>query len=282
MELFEEVFNGASIYDMLFFNIKAVLEHPTLDDLKANNPVLYERWKYISKSKYNADFDVVHGVAGTFTDETPQYTQRIYEEKAVYYPEFCRIVAITYASIYFKDTLKRFFKKISNEDEYIVLATFMDVLYQLSSEGVQSNPPYFPNFCGHNVINYDIPLLIKRFLKYKERFREKLKPSDDNGKPTKLLPFNLKNSLAAKPWESKVIDTVNVWKFNGNDYTPLMLIADYLGLKKTVDLDALPDVSRNYWKIVKEKPEEALEYVSLQSATQTNLVIQLMNELRQL
>jgi hypothetical protein len=270
MELFEEVFNGASIYDMLFFNIKAVLEHPTLDDLKANNPVLYERWKYLYETKYNT---------GTVLDKTPQF---VYEEKAIYYPEFCRIVAITYASIYFKDTLKRFFKKISNEDEYIVLATFMDVLYQLSSEGVQSNPPYFPNLCGHNIINYDIPLLIKRFLKYKERFREKLKSSDENGKPTKLLPFNLKNCLAAKPWESKVIDTVNVWKFNGNDYTPLMLIADYLGLKKTVDLDALPDVSRNYWKTVKEKPEEALEYVSLQSATQTNLVIQLINELRQL
>jgi hypothetical protein len=31
---------------------------------------------------------------------------------------------------------------------------------------------------------------------------------------------------------------------------------------------------------VNEKPEETLEHISLQSATQTNLVIQFMNELR--
>jgi len=62
----------------------------------------------------------------------------------------------------------------------------------------------------------------------------------------------------------------------------LMLIADYLGLKKTVDLEPLPDVSRQYWEMVKTEPEKALDFVGLQSANQTNVVIQLMNELRQL
>jgi len=42
-------------------------------------------------------------------------------------------------------------------------------------------------------------------------------------------------------------------------------------------------VSKNYWELIENgEPEDALEYVSLQSATQTNLVIQLVNELRQL
>jgi len=280
MELFEQVFNRLSIQDMLFFNIKAVLEYPTLADLQERNPALYDRWKYLSKTKHGFDMDVIHGIAGTMTDETPIYAKKTYEEKAIYYPEFSRIVAITYASLYFEEgKLKRYFKKISNEDEYIVIATFMDVLYGVSSEGVKSNPPYFPALCGHNIINYDIPLLIKRMLKHKERF---VADRDATDTTRQILPFILKYCLAAKPWEGKVIDTVNVWKFNGNDYTPLMLIADYLGLKKTVDLDALPDVSRYYWANVHDKPEETLDYVSLQSATQTNLVIQLMNELRQL
>jgi hypothetical protein len=61
-----------------------------------------------------------------------------------------------------------------------------------------------------------------------------------------------------------------------------MLIADYLGLKKTVDVESLPDVSKKYWSMVSEKPQEALEFVALQSATQTNLVIQLMTQLREL
>ena len=92
----------------------------------------------------------------------------------------------------------------------------------------------------------------------------------------------MKKSLSVKPWESGIIDTINVWKFNGYDYISLMLIADFMGLKKTIDLLPNNELSKYYWNNVIEKPEETLEYISLQSATQTNLVIQLMNELRQL
>ena len=45
---------------------------------------------------------------------------------------------------------------------------------------------------------------------------------------------------------------------------------------------ALDEVSRTYWDIVQKDKKEALEYVSLQSATQTILVIQLMNNIRNL
>jgi hypothetical protein len=261
MELFEEVFNKASIYDMLFFNIKAVLEYPTLADLQERNPAMYNRWLYLA------------GKIATETDlKDSEYANKIYQNDAIFHPEFSRIVAITYASIYAEDgKIKRFFKKINGEDEMIVIATFMDVLHGLSSEGATSTPPFYMTFCGHNIINYDIPLLVKRFIKYKDKL------------VNKQLPYMLKRCLGAKPWDaSTIIDTVNVWKFNGNDYSPLMLIADYLELKKNADLETLPEVSKHYWNTVADKPEEALEYVSLQSANQTNLVIQLMNELRQL
>lgn len=255
MALFDEVFNRASIYELMFFNLKSVLIYPTLDELKEKNPLMFERWKYLSETKFS---DL------TISDVT-------YEQKAIYYPEYTRIVAITYASLYTENgQLKRFFKKIVNEDEYTVIATFMDVLHQLSSEAKKSTPNFFPVFCGHNITNFDIPLLIKRFLIYRDKFEDK------------RLPLILKRVLNTKPWESDIIDTVNVWKFNGNNYTPLLLIADYLGLKRTVELEALPDVSRAYWKTVKDNPEKALDDISLQSATQTNLVIQLINELSQL
>ena len=268
MELFEQVFNRLGILDMLFFNCKAVLEYPTLEDLQEKNPALYQRWMYIAKTKFTEnDLNDV------------EYQEQKYKETAIHYPEFSRIVTITYASLYMKDgKMNRYFKKISNENEYLVLANFIDVLYQLSSEGVKSSPPYFPTLCGHNIINYDIPLLIKRTLKHKAEFEA---ARTDQNSTQQLIPFILKNCLSAKPWEGRVVDTVNVWKFNGNDYTPLMLIADYLGLKKTVDLLPLHELSRYYWDNVSEKPEDTLEAVSLQSATQTNLVIQLMNELRQ-
>lgn len=256
MELFESVFNKSSIYEMLFFNVKSVLIHPTLEDLEIKNKQLFDRWKYLANTKYN-DVD---------------NTQVCYEKNAPYFPEFSRIIAITYATLYSENgTLKRFFKKIVGEDEYIVIAQFMDVLYQISSDGVQSQPKSFPIFCGHNITSLDIPLLIKRFLLYREKFEA-----------NKKLPLILKNCLSSKPWESSVIDITNVWKFNGYEQATLMLIADYIGLKKTVELLPQNELSKYYWDNIIENPEKTLEFVALQSATQTNLVIQIMNELRQL
>lgn len=269
-QLFDDVFNKASIYDMLFFNVKSVLIHPSLEKLEIENKSMFERWKYLSKTKYNFDLDEIHAVAGTMTDETLKSGEKLYQKNAPYYPEFSKIVTITYATLYVEnDVLKRYMKKITNEDEFIVLTTFMDELYQLSSDGVMSTPKHFPILCGHNIISHDIPLLVKKFIFYRDRFET-----------NKRIPYILKNSLNLKPWESGIIDTVNVWKFNGYDNMPLMLISDFLGLKKTTDLLSLDEVSQVYWKMVGDDVEKALEFVSLQSATQTNLVIQLMNALR--
>jgi len=259
-QLFDDIFNKASIYEMLFFNVKSVLIHPTLEDLEKNNKPMFERWEYLAKTKYKSE--VVN----------EQYQQKIYERNAVYYPEYSKIIAITYATLYVENgTLKRYMKKIVNEDEFIVLATFMDELYQLSSDGVKSTPKHFPILCGHNIMSHDIPLLIKRFILHRNKFET-----------NKQIPYILKNSLNLKPWESGIIDTVNVWKFNGYDNMPLMLISDFLGLKRTAELLPLDEVSQQYWEMVGTDAEKALEFVSFQSATQTNLVIQLLNELRQL
>lgn len=270
MALFDDVFNKASIYEMLFFNLKSVLIYPTLNDLKEKNPTLYERWKYLSKSKYGGDFDTNY-INGSI-DETYKHLQSIYEDNAPYYAEYSKIVAITYASLYSENgTLKRYFKKIVNGDEANVISQFLDVLNELSSDGVKSQPQFFPMLCGHNIISYDIPFLIKRYIKNRELILN-----------IKQLPLILKRSLNVKPWESGIIDTINVWKFNGYDNMPLMLIADFLELKKKVDLLPLPELSKYYWDNIEKNPEETLEFISLQSATQTNFVIQLMNELRQL
>jgi len=258
MALFEEVFNKASIYDMLFFNVKAVLQHPTLKDLEANNKLMFERWEYLSKTKYGFN-DISEGALNKYLLHAP------------YYPEFCKIIAISFASVYTENNqLKRDIKKFAGEDEAVLIETLMSEFTLLSNATNKLNPPFFPPLCGHNVISYDIPLLIKRFLLYGENF-----------KSNKQLPLILKRTLDSKPWESNIVDTVNVWKFNGNDYMTLMLIADYLGLKKTIDLLPHNELSEYYWEHIDEKPKETLDFIALQSATETNLVIQLMNKLRQ-
>jgi len=253
-QLFDDVFNPSGVYGMLFFTVTPVLTYPTIIEFEEKNKELFERWLIFSKKKYPENTD----------------KQTIYEQNAIYHPEFSKAIAITYATVYVENgTLKRFMKKIVNEDEFIVLATFMDELYQLSTNAVQSSPHFFPILCGHNIINHDIPFLLKKHVFYRDKFN-------------KNIPLILKRSLNIKPWESGIIDTINVWKFNGFENTPLMLISDFLGLKKTVDLLSMAEISQKYWEMTKTSPEKALEFVSLQSATQTNLVIQLMLTLRDL
>lgn len=263
-QLFEDVFRKDAIHETLFVNAKAVLIYPTLKELEDDNKSLFERWLEISKTKYETE------TPANIMVDMETYRQKKYEQYAPHYPEFTRIVAITTGTVYVDGKLKRHIQKFANENEFHVIQPFMDVLYQLSSEGTKSSPPFFPILCGHNILSYDIPLLIKRFLIH----RDGLQTNND-------LPLILKRTLNIKPWESGVIDTVNVWKFNGFDSSSLMLISDFLGLKKTVDLLSVPELSKYYWENVKEKPAETLEFVSFQSATQTNLAIQLMNLLRQ-
>lgn len=260
MALFDDVFNRSAIYDTLFFSVKAVLIYPTLEELEANNKPLFERWQYLANTKYNGS------VVGL-----EKYGQTIYENNAPYYPEYSRIVVISYAKLFIEDgKIKRTLKKVANDNEEIVIATFMEELHQTSSDSARSTPPVFPILSGYNIISYDIPLLFKRFIMNRSKL--------DN----KTLPYILKRALNIKPWESGLMDAVNVWKFNGFDYMPLMLIADYMGLKKTTDLLPVPEFSKYYWEHIKTEPDKTWEFIGLQSVTHTNLVIQLMNELRQL
>lgn len=260
--LYDEIFNKASIYDMLFFSVKAVLIHPTLECLKAENEPMYDRWKYVSKTKYDCDLDV--------DSSTSKSGQKVYEDYAVYYPEYCKIVAITYASIYLEDgNIKRNFKKIINMDERVLLETFMTELTYLSSAATQVTPYFFPTLCGHNIFGHDIPFLIKRFVLLHTQFETPMQ-----------LPLIIKRTLNSKPWETDVIDTSIVWKFNGYDNISLMMISDFLGLKRTVDIMPHNELSKYYWDNIEVNQKETLEYIGLQAANQTNLVIKLINELR--
>ena len=273
MELFETLFNPTSIYDMFFFNVKSVLMYSTLKELAENNKPMYENWKYLSKTKYNFDMDLeIDNPDADDICERLFTSESTYQDNAINYPEFCKIAAITYATVYFEEgKMQRDLKKIIIDDESLMLESFMAELSILSSAATKSSPIFFPPLCGHNIISRDIPLLIKRFMILNENFTT-----------IKSLPLILKRCLNIKPWESSVIDTAFVWKLGGYDYTSLMLTTEFLGLKKTIDL--LPDneLSKYYWNNIKEHPKETLDFFSKQSATQTNLVIQLMNKFRQI
>ena len=60
------------------------------------------------------------------------------------------------------------------------------------------------------------------------------------------------------------------------------MICDFVGLKRSVDLLQMDELSDYYWKNINSAETETLEFIALQSANQTNLTIQLLNEMRML
>ena len=257
MGIFHEVFKPDTIYNIVFINVKGVLEYQTLDELQEKEPLMYNRWEYISETKYSMMLNkAVTGEMGQIT----------YAKHAVLFPEFTKIVAISYGTIYLDEgKQKRFLKTIVNDDEPIVIETFMDVLNGLGANGNKS----FPIVCGHNLLAHDLPFLIKRFLVNHNKFNS-----------VKKIPVILKRALDTKPWESGVIDTVNVWKFNGYTHGTPMLIADFLGMERNIDLMSHTNLSSYYWRNINVDAEKTLKTIELQAATQTNLTMRLLKTLR--
>lgn len=243
------IFNKAAIYDMLFFNIKTVLEYSSLDELEEKNPDMYENWKILMSEKFNSS--------------TSMTMKKLYDEYAINYPEYSKIVTITYGKIYINDThgkVDRILKKISGFDEAIILETFFDVLNNMPDITLVS-------FNG----NKDLQTLVKRFL-YKRAELNTIK----------TLPLIIKKSLSSKPWESSNIDINYVWKFNAyEDNLPtLSILTDFLGLKKNTELLTDSELSKYYWNNIDENVDETIKFVELQSVNNTNLLIQFINEIR--
>lgn len=255
-ETYELVFNKTAIYDMFFFNIKSVAKYRNLDTLKEQNILLYNEW-----------IDIFNKSDKSLTKK------EFYLKNVVNYPEFSKIAIISYANLYVEDgKLKRNLKVISHENEVEIIKTFIDVLNSVTSDGLNSSPQYMPVLCGHNITMNDIPLFIKRCIFHREELK----------KDEKELPVILKSYLSSKPWESNCIDTSILWKLKGIGTNNLSLLSNFLNLKKKVELLTPNKLSEYYWENIDTKPEETMDYLSLQSATQTNLVIQLINELRQI
>lgn len=258
------IFNRTSIYYTIFFNIQSVTEYGSIEEFEKKEPEKYNTWVQMAKKRYDNEFPEDANLYKSTLN-------RLYLEKACFLPEFSKIITINYATVKSEDgKLKRIIKKINDENEIDLIKNFINVLNAAFSEGHNSTPKFIPNLCGHNIIGHDIPLFIKRILKY----RDQLKLENE----VHIIPPILKHHINCKPWESNVIDTVNMWKFNGTDFISLNLISDFINLKKTVKLLSIDEINKLYWL----NKENAIEEINLQSANFVNLAFQLVNELRQM
>ncbi len=161
--------------------------------------------------------------------------EEMYHKKAGILAEFGKIICISTAFFYEnenKETALKI-KSIYGDDEVEILRIFTELCNKmyLFHRNFQ--------FGGHNIKEFDIPYICRRLLINHLPLPEYLQLHDK------------------KPWEVKMFDTLNWWKFGDNkNYVSLHLLANVLGIptsKSDIDGSMVQDVyykEKNLTRIV--------------------------------
>lgn len=143
-----------------------------------------------------------------------------WEEKAHFYPEFCKIVCVSYG--YFNKG-NFIVKSLYGKDERKLLEPIPELFDKVDSKG------YI--LCGAGIVRYDMPWLSKRLM------ANGLKP-----------PSNL-SVYGKKPWDIDVFDLPEVWGqgCNQESYTPFELACAAVGIESSKDDLSGPEVAKAFF-----------------------------------
>ena len=120
-----------------------------------------------------------------YFEEEMQKMNDVYAKRTALVPEFAKIVCVSVAFVMENGEIKK--QSFSGDNEHDLLMEVRTLLDRCSKLDFY--------LCGHNLKNFDIPMLAKRMI--------------INGiRPSKMLP-----SYDTKPWEIKAIDTKDVWQY---------------------------------------------------------------------
>ncbi len=200
------------LYRILFLDIETASGHPNFMYVPGSFKVL---WQHKMDVHYGRDDSL---------DEN-EY-QELYKSRAAIYAEFGRVVCISLGIISTKteETCLRV-KVLKHEDETVLLDQFSELLNI-----------YYPDktthfLCGHNIKEFDIPYLCRRY-------RILNKP----------LPRILEIS-GHKPWQvHHLIDTMDMWKFGDYKYyTSLELLCAALDIPSPKSDMRGDKVSEAFW-----------------------------------
>jgi predicted PolB exonuclease-like 3'-5' exonuclease len=143
--------------------------------------------------KFSSDYSELHlqfvKYLDWFTKRFPEDGElsidQIFESRAALVPEFAKIICVSAGVVDKEGELKKM--TYFNSDEKVLLEEVNKLLGRVNGTGF--------SICGHNVKNFDIPMLAKRMM--------------INGiKPSSILP-----SYDTKPWEIRAIDTKEIWQY---------------------------------------------------------------------
>lgn len=174
----------------------------------------------------------------------------IFAKRAALVPEFAKIVCVSVSYVMDNDEVKS--QTFSGHDEKQVLKYCQKLLDKCGKLG------FF--LCGHNLKNFDIPMLAKRMV--------------ING----LMPPSILPSYDTKPWEIKAIDTKEVWQFGAySSIGSLDLLCTCMEVPTSKDGEVTGDkVHEVYWN------QNKLEEISAYCEKDVYVLIDVIKKLKKL
>jgi hypothetical protein len=168
------------ITKILFLDIETVGITRDYDSCLESNPRLASQFdKYFDWFLKRFPEDSVKG------ENEIQRKNIVFSTRTALVPEFAKIVCISMAFVTDKGEIKQ--QTFSNDDEKQLLLDVQKLLDRCGKLDFY--------LCGHNLKNFDIPMMAKRMI--------------INGlNPPSILP-----SFDTKPWEVKALDTREIWQY---------------------------------------------------------------------
>jgi len=172
-------------------------------------------------------------------------------DRAGIYSEFGKIICISAGFIRDKNPYGFRLKSFYGDDEKEILNGFSDMLFK-TSRGRELL------LCAHNGKEFDYPYMARRMV--------------ING----LHIPDLLNNAGKKPWEVKLLDTMELWKFGDfKSYTSLDLLTTVLGIPTPKDDIDGSMVASVYWK--EHDVERIVQYCEKDVLAVAQVLMRMMN-----
>lgn len=143
---------------------------------------------------------------------SPDQTSGDVYERAGIYSEFGKIICISVGLIKEKNPFSFRLKSFYGNEEKTLLSDFSAMLSKFSKTNREAL------LCAHNGKEFDYPYIARRMI--------------ING----LIIPDILDNAGKKPWEIKLLDTMDLWKFGDyKNYTSLDLLTSILGIPTPKD-----------------------------------------------
>lgn len=184
-----------------------------------------------------------------FPEELGNSKEDIFVNRAALVPEFCKIVCVSVGFVDPKGEKKT--QSFFNSDERQLLSDVKDLLKRVDKLGFV--------LCGHNIKNFDIPVLAKRMLVHG------------------ILPPLILPSYDTKPWEVKAIDTKEIWQYGQfGAIGSLELMCISLGVESSKNMEVTGNkVHDSYW--FDNKYQEIQDYCEKDVEVLINVISKIKN-----